>query len=95
MDYQETIRQLGGFGRLKSFVGAHSFVSDGNMLRFKFKGSKIANVLAIYLTPQDDYTLKFIKIWGTKVTTVKELEGVYCDQLVDIFESTTGLYLSF
>lgn len=95
MDYHETIRQLGGFGRLKTFVGAKDFVSDGNTLRFRFKGSKVATHLSITLNSLDTYDLKFLKVWGKDVKTVKEFENIYADQLVEIFEETTGLYLSF
>jgi len=95
MNYQETINQLGGFGRLKAFVGACNFVSDGNNLTFKFKGSTVATHLSITLNSLDTYDLKFIKVRGTEAKTTKELRGIYGDQLVQIFEETTGLYLSF
>jgi hypothetical protein len=88
-------QQLGGLGRLKMFVGGHTFVDHGNGLSFKFKGSKVANYMKVTLTPLDTYNVEIGKIWGQKYTVKKELEGVYFDQLVNIFEDTTKLYLSF
>ena len=87
--------QMGGLGRLKAFVGGHTFVSDGDSASFKFKGSKVANYMKVTLTPLDTYNVELGKIWGQKYTVKKELDNVYFDQLVSIFEDTTKLYLSF
>lgn len=42
----------------------------------------------------DTYFLEFGIIRGKSYKATKELQVVYCDQLVEIFESITGLYLS-
>ena len=88
------VQQLGGFGRLKCMVAADCFGTSGNDLSFKFKGSKIANYIKIKLNNMDLYDVEFGKIWGTKYTVVKTVDGLYFDQLVPVFENTTKLYLS-
>jgi len=86
---------MGGLNLLKMFVGGHTFVDHGNGLSFKFKGSKVANYMKVTLTPLDEYNVEIGKIWGQKYTVKKEVNGVFFDQLVEIFEDTTKLYLSF
>ncbi len=57
------IEQMGGAGKLKMFVGAHTFLKDGeNTVMFKFKGSKIANHVKITLNGMDLYDVEFLKI---------------------------------
>jgi hypothetical protein len=46
----------------------------------------------IILDPSDTYTVKFIRVHGTKITTVSEHSDIYCDMLVELFENETGLY---
>jgi hypothetical protein len=88
------ISQLGGFKRLKMFTGANNFVAYPNGVSFKIK-SKSVNYVKIILNSMDLYDLTFAKISGDKLINVKEFNGIYNDQLVDIFENTTGMYLSF
>lgn len=95
MNHQETIAQLGGHGRLKAFVGAQNFMVGTDSVSFRFKGSKKANYLKITLDPSDTYILEFGKIRGHEYKVTKTLENIYCDQLVEIFEDTTDLFLSF
>ncbi len=93
------IAQMGGQGRLKAMVGATNFVSTNRGVMFSFKGSKIANKIDISLTSLDLYDIKFYKInmrnLADSIIPVEEVEGVYNDMLVEIFEKTTGLYLHF
>jgi len=94
----ETIAsQMGGTGRLKLFIGAYDFFScdDGQALCFKFKGSQKANYIKITLNPMDTYDIQFKKIKDLEADLVGELNGIYCDQLVEIFEEQTGLFLHF
>lgn len=90
------LSQLGGAGRLTAMIGAKHFFSDddGRSLVFKFAGSRKANYAKITLTDDDLYTVDFKKIRGVEAKDVESFEGVYADMLRDIFESTTGLYLS-
>lgn len=88
------VQQLGGFGKLKCMVAANNFGTSGDNLSFKFKGSKIANYIKITLNSLDLYDVEFGKIWGHNYKVIKEVNGVYNDQLIPIFENTTKLYLS-
>jgi hypothetical protein len=50
------------------------------------------NAVRIELTPLDVYRVQFFRIGrGLRLTVVADLEDVYCDQLRDVFERTTGL----
>lgn len=98
------LQQLGG-GRFIVMTGSKNFVSDGNTLRMSLtKNSSKANRLWITLDEDDTYTMRFFKYTAPrfntktcifteeKVTEIKKISGVYCDQLQDIFTETTGLY---
>tara|TARA_R110000822_G_scaffold120633_4_gene254163 strand:- start:5038 stop:5352 length:315 start_codon:yes stop_codon:yes gene_type:complete len=94
----ETIlQQLGGTRRLSVMTGAKNYVALESGVTFKLgRGAKdgITHV-TVELDPSDTYTVRFSRVWGTKVTTKSELSDVYCDQLVELFESRTGFYLTF
>lgn len=70
-------------------------VSDGPALhiRFKAKATNTANWFIIKLNGMDTYDVSFIRVWGSKRKVIKEYPGIYCDQLREIFEKDTGLYL--
>jgi len=84
------LEQLGG-GRFVAMTGARAFVSTGKGLRFRLPCRK-ANVVEITLTPSDEYDMRFWLLRGDKVKEVKRFEGVYFDQLQDLFTEATGLY---
>ena len=85
------IRQMGGPGKLKAMVNARNFAcNEKGDLTFKFSGSRKYNLVKVELTPLDDYTIKFYK----NTTEKKIIEGIYNDQLKEIFEEETGLRLS-
>jgi len=87
--------QMGGIGRLRAMVAASHMADHDNGLSFRFKGSRAANYVKVTLDPDDTYTVEFWKIRGVfSMDKVEELGGVYCDQLIPLFESTTGLYLT-
>ena len=80
-----------------------------NWIRFRFKGYSKANMVTITLTPADLYKVEFGKVvnkvnkeyaaLGVTVKTpeyktVEVIDGVYAEDLKEIFESTTGLFLS-
>lgn len=93
-----TAEQLTGdtrnpYGLLKLMVGWGNFAYGNNALTFKFKMCSKANYMRITLNSMDLYDIEFIKVWGTKITTVKAYEGMYGDQLKETFESFTGLTL--
>lgn len=94
---QTIISQLNGFGALKMMVAAHSFTYTEDSLTFKFKGSKKVNTCTVKLMPSDTYSVTFSQFspkW-LEYKTVSSFDDVYCENLVEIFEETTGLYLSF
>lgn len=86
----EIVRQMGGFGKLRAMAGAKIFALENGIL-LKFKGSRKANNLQIvYNDSLDSYDLTFYK----GINVVEHFSDVYCENLISIFETTTGLYLS-
>lgn len=94
MNYTETLNQIGGILNLQLMVGAYNFAKDKNSISFRFKGSRKMNYLKITLNSLDEYELEFGQVGRKSYKSVKKLDGVYCDQLIEIFEDTTGLYLT-
>lgn len=98
------LNQLGG-NKFVVMTGSKNFVADGNTLRMTLakNGSK-ANRLYITLEADDTYTMHFFKYTAPrfnsktysftdeKVTEVKTIKGVYCDQLQELFTEVTKLY---
>ena len=86
--------QLGGH-RFVRMTGAKNLVCSENSLMFslpqRFAKDGI-NKVRVLLTPDDLYNVAFMKIRGMKVETVRDFEGVYAEDLQDIFTRTTGLY---
>jgi hypothetical protein len=89
---KEILRQLGG-NRFITMTGAKCGY-DGNTLIVKFKGCSKINIMQVKLNSMDTYDIKFLNLRGTNLKMVKEYNGIYNDMLVDIFESTTGVYTS-
>lgn len=104
---QTIYQQLGG-GRFVAMTGAKYFLADDNKLRFRIgRNASKANKVVITLDPYDTYTMTFskytpysfkIKKDGTFKETqesdkiIAEYEGIYCDQLQEIFTEVTGMY---
>jgi len=87
------LQQLGG-GKFIAMTGASKFTFDkeGTMV-CRFKGSRTFNGLKIRLNSMDTYDMTFMKIGNApkyKITK-KEVDGIYNDQLQDIFTKETGL----
>jgi hypothetical protein len=53
-----------------------------------------ANHLAITLNSMDTYDVQFLAVSKKSVKVVTENNGIYCDQLRGLFESTTGIRTS-
>jgi len=87
------LQQLGG-NRFIAMTGAKSFVKDDKKktIWFRIPRANGINVVEIHLNGKDLYDIKFKYTHGTKLTTKKEINNVYFDQLQDIFTETTGLY---
>ena len=86
------LEQLGGAGRLQVMTGAYNFVAYPNGVSFKFKNRKV-NYVKITLNGMDLYDVEFLKLTVNSQKKVAEFEDIYFDQLIDIFEETTGMYL--
>lgn len=94
MNIATTIFQQIGGNKFRIMTGATAFVSGTNYLSFRFKMCKFTNMLKIILMDDDTYRMEFYKYNQRKyeAVMVKEYNGIYCDQLQDIFTSVTGLY---
>ena len=92
---KEIYRQLGKKA-LYMMGMKHVSSSDEKMgaLNIRFTGSKKCNHVKIVLNFQDTYDITFYKIRGMDYKIIAEYEDIYVDQLHDIIESETGLYLS-
>ena len=86
------LQQLGG-NRFIVFTGSSNFVALKNGLICKLaRNSSHANYMKVELTPMDVYKVSFLysSVRGIKVKKV--YDDVYCDDLQNVFEQTTGLY---
>lgn len=101
------LQQLGG-NKFIAMTGSKNFMGSENSLSMKLsRNNSGAQYLKIVLTSMDDYTMTFsklkktldkemmalgVKFFKDELIEVKKIEGVYCDQLQEIFKETTGLY---
>ena len=99
------LKLFGGTSVMKAMLGAKDifYSNEDNSFQFKFKGSKTANYFKMsYDEGKDLFNLEFGKISKKKdkdlgimlpdYKVVKILEGVYIDQVIELFEKITGLY---
>ena len=107
MTVAETIlTQLGG-RRFVVMTGSKKFMDMENGLRMDLSRNKsAANFLKIMLNGSDTYDMFFmnykpikvsnksgvVKVTPDKLTKIAEFNGVYYDQLQEIFTQVTGLY---
>jgi hypothetical protein len=91
------IEQLGGTGRLSVMIGANAFVADTNNVMFGFKGCRKFNKIRITLNGLDLYDVELMKYSPSKleITKTETVENVYADQMKELIEDRTGLFLSF
>jgi hypothetical protein len=86
------LQQLGG-GRFIAMTGAKNLISDKNMLRFRVPhAANGINMVEVTLDPSDTYTMKFMRVRGMDAKVVKEIEGVYGDNIQQIFTDATKLH---
>ena len=99
MSVAQTILDQLGAGRVSRFIGVTQLLDLGDGLSIRYKAQGLCgNHVEIRLAPDDTYTVKFYnirKLHSGAVKPLKEFSGIYCDQLVELFERTTGLYLHF
>ena len=91
------LKQLGG-RKFMMMVGAKGIARDKDGLHMKIgRNSKsISHVVIDYNRGKDLYDMKFLRVRMSKgqmkVKVVKQVKGIYADQLHDTFEKHTGLY---
>lgn len=106
MDVANTIlRQLGG-NRFIAMTGAKNFLSDGNTLRMTLpkNGSKANRLWVTYDEGLDLYNMRFFRyrpgrldirtgnFIEDKISDEKVYEGIFFDQLQEIFTAHTKMY---
>lgn len=92
-----TISYLGGYNKLMAMVNAKNFVYDKEGgIQFWFSGNKNMNIVKFSLTHEDLYKVTFYKYnrRTMDVKVVDEYDGIYAEQLKELFEQVTGRYLS-
>ena len=102
MNATEALNQLtnsnNGMNRLSVMIGAKHFAQskEDKYVGFKFaaKAKNKANYCRITLNAMDLYNVDFMSIRGASVKTVESHENIYNDMLKNLFEQSTGLYLS-
>ncbi len=94
MQVANTIKnQLGN--KALVMMGAKNLAGGADYLSFKIgRNAKGVNYIKITLTPMDLYDVEFGNIRGMKYTVKKTVKGIYADQLHDVIEEYTGMYLS-
>lgn len=102
-----TLQQLGG-NKFLVMTGSKAVLDGNALHLRLVKNMSKANRLDVTLDGNDTYTMRFyffrlqrcaldkkkgeFRIIPEKNEDIEVLEGVYCDQLQDIFEQITGLY---
>lgn len=87
------LEQLGG-RKFIVMTGATNLTGSDNALTMKIgRNAKSVSHVRITLV-LDMYTMEFIRVRGTKITTVASHEMVYSDMLQSIFTKETGMYTS-
>jgi hypothetical protein len=92
------LEQLGG-RKFIVMTGARNLIGASGNLSFRLPGAggfcnDGINHVVITLTPNDEYDMTFSRLRGMKVTQVAKYEGVYFDQLQELFTKATGLATS-
>ena len=92
------LSQLGG-NRFAVMTGARDFAYTANSLSFRLPGSggfckSGINYVTITLNGADLYDVIYMRVRGSKVTTVEEVSDLYFDSLTDSIERVTGLRTS-
>lgn len=90
--------QLGGMRRLKAMLNAreawYKLEDNGDvMIRFRFSGAKGMNVFTMTLNAMDTYDMEWWYTSGGEHKRVKVLQNMYHDDIIEAFESVTGLVI--
>lgn len=88
------LKQMGGMGRLKAMLGAKFIkIPKGVAIKWPNKERTKGNYVEVILRPDDTYDMTFFNATGASKKEVKKYEGIYFDQLIELFEKQTGWYL--
>lgn len=90
---QTILDQMGGPQRLRVMLGARGFVAHERGVSFQWPNRQRSrgNALRITLRGDDTYRLEFLNTTARTCKVVRTVEGLYCDELIDVFERQTGL----
>lgn len=87
----EILRQLGG-KRFIVMTGAKNFACTDNTAVFQIPRTNGITHVKIILNAMDTYDIEFIGIYGfNEPKIIARVEGIYNDQLQEIFTEKTGL----
>lgn len=90
------VQQMGGMGRFRAMLNSTPVVlAQGAHLGFRFSRSKAGNYATVRLDADDTYTLTISRVSARGVKHIKELQGLFAEDLVRCFERGTGLFLRF
>ena len=94
------MNQLGGARKLAMFPGLksvtyHSDFCGVTMILPLAKHAGAVNKVVIKLNGLDLYDMTFIRKRGKNEKVISELNDVYAEDLINCFESATGLYIRF
>jgi hypothetical protein len=93
-DVTKTIIQQMGGGRLKMMLGANLIrITNGLGIKWPNKQRSKGNYVEVVLRGDDTYDMTFYNLSVRGKKKVKAFNGVYADQLVELFEKQTGWYL--
>jgi len=85
------LEQLGG-KRFRVMTGTHGLMAHPNALSMRLRRNQAgAMYLKITLDPSDTYTMEVTRSRGTELIPVETVDGIYFDQLQEIFTRVTGL----
>lgn len=92
---QTILQQLGG-NKFLAMIGAKNLMSHGaeNALSFRLSSTMTknkSNHIKITLNGNDLYDVTFSKIFKMTVKEISSFSDVYAENLVELFESETGL----
>ena len=88
------LEQMGGSGRIVAMTGAKNFIFDVASVSFRWTARRGPNHCTVTLRGDDTYDVTFGRLVKYELRETSTASMVYADQLVPIFESTTGIFLS-
>lgn len=90
------LQQLGG-NKFRAMTGAtslaHGETNEGIALSFRIgNNDKKVKAVRITLTPRDEYNIEFFgRMKDFVMPIIKKVDGIYADQLQEIFTRYTGM----